>query len=320
MGGRGRGVDELDGYGRRPGGHSNGNGRGGQHAQGRGSRGGARDSDERPGRGKDAPRGSGRGDNGYRSRRGAPDPGSGGDRRDGRRAPAGPGRGGPGDDRGGRSSDSRAAARTGNGRRDIRDDLRERLRRNGIGGGDGWNGAGGRSRGRPGPGEDGWDDSIVGRLRGRLSRNAAGGADDWDAPSGPLRRFGKKRTAGDGDGPGGRPPRRKGSWWRHWSWKKALGVVAAFIGGLIILGAGGVAYAYSKTTIPSIQSAVFQQKSSVYFSDGKTLVGQFGSTNRLILNYNQIPPNLRNAVVAAEDKNFWHEGGISPSGIIRAAY
>ena len=320
MGGRGRGVDELDGYGRSPGGHSNGKGRGGQHAQGRGSRGGARDSDERPGRGKDAPRGSGRGDNGYRSRRGAPDPGSGGDRRDGRRAPAGPGRGGPGDDRGRRSSHSRAAAQAGNGRRDIRDDLRERLRRNGIGGGDGWNGAGGRSRGRPGPGEDGWDDSIVGRLRGRLSRNAAGGADDWDAPSGPLRRFGKKRTAGDGDGPGGRPPRRKGSWWRHWSWKKALGVVAAIIGGLIILGAGGIAYAYSKTTIPSIQSAVFQQKSSVYFSDGKTLVGQFGTTNRMILNYNQIPPNLRNAVVAAEDKNFWHEGGISPSGIIRAAY
>jgi hypothetical protein len=25
-------------------------------------------------------------------------------------------------------------------------------------------------------------------------------------------------------------------------------------------------------------------------------------------------------VVAAEDKNFWHEGGISPSGILRAAY
>ena len=29
---------------------------------------------------------------------------------------------------------------------------------------------------------------------------------------------------------------------------------------------------------------------------------------------------LRNAVVAAEDKNFWHEGGISPTGILRAAY
>ena len=40
----------------------------------------------------------------------------------------------------------------------------------------------------------------------------------------------------------------------------------------------------------------------------------------MILTYSQIPPVLRDAVVAAEDKNFWHEGGISPTGIIRAAY
>ena len=29
---------------------------------------------------------------------------------------------------------------------------------------------------------------------------------------------------------------------------------------------------------------------------------------------------LQDAVVAAEDKNFWTEGGISPTGILRAAY
>ena len=63
-----------------------------------------------------------------------------------------------------------------------------------------------------------------------------------------------------------------------------------------------------------------QQASKVYFSDGKTEVGQFGQTNRVILTYNQFPPVIRNAVVAAEDKNFWHEGGISPTGILRAAY
>ncbi|HXZ75706.1 MAG TPA: transglycosylase domain-containing protein, partial [Streptosporangiaceae bacterium] len=42
--------------------------------------------------------------------------------------------------------------------------------------------------------------------------------------------------------------------------------------------------------------------------------------DRQLLLYNQIPLVLRNAVVAAEDKNFWHEGGISPTGILRAAY
>jgi len=179
----------------------------------------------------------------------------------------------------------------------------------------------GRRSGRTGTGPDDWDDSVVGRLRGRISRNAAGGAGDWDAPGGPARRGLRRTGPGGGDGPGGgRPPRRKGSWWRHWSWKKVLGVLAAAFGTVVILGAAGVAYAYSKTTIPQIQAAVFQQKSSVYFSDGKTLIGTYGTKDRLILNYNQFPPVLRDAVVAAEDKNFWHEGGVSPTGIIRAAY
>ena len=42
-------------------------------------------------------------------------------------------------------------------------------------------------------------------------------------------------------------------------------------------------------------------------------------TNRQDLTYAQIPKQLQNAVVAAEDKNFWTEGGISPTGILRAA-
>jgi membrane peptidoglycan carboxypeptidase len=315
----------LDGgYGRGPGG-------GGQHAQDRSSRGGARDGGQRsPERGAaDAPRGGG-----HRARRDPPGEAPGRDGRNGwpasgrsggngreREAGRGSGRG---DQRGGGpSSRDRDAAQFGGGRRDVRDDLRERLRRNGIGsdGEDGWGDP--RQRpGRNGAHSDGWDDSIAGRLRGRFSRNGTGRADGWtETEDQPARRPGKRSGGGDwGNGPGGRPPRRKGSWWRHWTWKKILGVVAACFGVVVILAAAGVAYAYSKTKIPSIQTAVFQQKSSVYFSDNKTLVGQYGTTNRVLLNYNQIPPVLRDAVVAAEDKNFWHEGGISPTGIIRAAY
>jgi membrane peptidoglycan carboxypeptidase len=170
----------------------------------------------------------------------------------------------------------RSVSRFGTGVRDIRDDLRERLRRNGVRG-------------------------------------------DWDTPDARPRRQ-RSGDWGGPDGPGGGQPRRKGSWWRHWTWKKALTIVAGLIGGVVMLAAAGVAYAYSKTPIPDVQSTVMQQASKVYFSDGKTQVGQFGSTNRVILTYNQIPPMLRNAVVAAEDKNFWHEGGISPTGILRAAY
>jgi len=124
----------------------------------------------------------------------------------------------------------------------------------------------------------------------------------------------------DGSGFGGRE-RRKGDWWRHWTLKKALGVAAAAAAVVIVLGAVGVGMAYAKTPVPSApQLSAIQSASTVYFSNDKTRVGQFGTFDRQPLLYSQIPAVLRNAVVAAEDKNFWHEGGISPTGIVRAAY
>ena len=59
---------------------------------------------------------------------------------------------------------------------------------------------------------------------------------------------------------------------------------------------------------------------SVVYSANGTLIGRFGTTDRQELPYNQIPQPLINAVVAAEDRSFWTEGGISPTGIVRAAY
>ncbi len=90
---------------------------------------------------------------------------------------------------------------------------------------------------------------------------------------------------------------------------------------VVVLGAVGVGVAYAKTPVPSApQLSAIQAASTVYFSNNKTRVGQFGTFDRQPLLYSQIPAVLRNAVVAAEDKNFWHEGGISPTGILRAAY
>ncbi|HET7247482.1 MAG TPA: transglycosylase domain-containing protein [Streptosporangiaceae bacterium] len=260
-----------DGYGRSSG-RSAGGGRHSGHSN-RSSRGSRRGGGS-PRRGGTAAAGGTRGgvrEDFYSPRRGEA-PGQDGPRRpgsgDGGAAPWGE-----------RSARGRATSRFGTGVRDIRDDLRERLRRNGV--------------------QGDWD-----QPGGRRPRRSGNGSGDWGGP----------------DDPGGKEPRRKGSWWRHWTWKKALTLVAAFIGLMVITATVGVAYAYSKTPIPDVQSAVMQQASKVYFSDGKTEVGQFGQTNRVILTYSQFPATLRDAVVAAEDKNFWHEGGISPTGIVRAAY
>ena len=100
-----------------------------------------------------------------------------------------------------------------------------------------------------------------------------------------------------------------------------LGLAAAGFGGLVLLCVAGVSYAYAKTAVPTdVSQAAMQQQSTVYFSDGSSVVGTFGNTNRQLLQYNQISPLMRDAVVAAEDRSFYTEGGVSPKGIVRAAY
>jgi penicillin-binding protein 1A len=55
------------------------------------------------------------------------------------------------------------------------------------------------------------------------------------------------------------------------------------------------------------------------YTVGGQLIAQFGAEQRTPVSYDQIPPLLREAFLAAEDHNFFHEGGISLLGIARAA-
>jgi membrane peptidoglycan carboxypeptidase len=120
-------------------------------------------------------------------------------------------------------------------------------------------------------------------------------------------------------GPLGRNGKRKGSWWRHWTWKKALAVTGGAFVIFVLALFSGYEYLSSSATIPTALASATYQNTTVYYSDGKTVLGTIGQYNRQNLTYQQIPKQLQNAVVAAEDKNFWTEGGISPTGILRAA-
>ena len=100
-----------------------------------------------------------------------------------------------------------------------------------------------------------------------------------------------------------------------------VGLVGAMAGLVILLGVGAYFYAYSSATIPTQLAAnVLDQNSTVYYSDGKTPIGTIGPIDRQLLSYSQIPMRVQDAVLAAEDRSFWTEGGISPTGILRAAY
>ena len=124
---------------------------------------------------------------------------------------------------------------------------------------------------------------------------------------------------GNGRGRGPGRPRRKGDWWRRWTWKKAIATSLLTGVGFLILILIGIFYTYAQTPIPAASDLAIGQASRVYFRDGTTLVGMFGQTNRQILQPNQIPAMVSNAMVASEDKHFYDEGGVSPTGIIRAA-
>lgn len=78
--------------------------------------------------------------------------------------------------------------------------------------------------------------------------------------------------------------------------------------------------AYKKTTIPDPNAAFQSQASYVYYSGGKSKIGQFAQQNRESVNLNQISLAMRDAAVAAEDRTFWTNKGIDPKGILRAAF
>jgi membrane peptidoglycan carboxypeptidase len=117
-----------------------------------------------------------------------------------------------------------------------------------------------------------------------------------------------------------------GSWWRHWTWKKALAVLGSGIAVFILLCIGGFFLLYSMTPIPSATTlSANWQSSTVDFSNGSQM-GTFddsinGQTvDRQLLTPNQIPTVMTQAMTAAEDRHFYTEGGVSMTGLLRSAY
>ena len=140
-----------------------------------------------------------------------------------------------------------------------------------------------------------------------------GGPQGPTGPMGPKGPTGPRRRGQD-------RAKIKGSWWRHWTLRKVIGLVLSIIGAFIVFGALAVVMAYESTPVPTAAMAATSYVQSVVYSANGTLIGRFGTTNRQMLTYEQIPPQIIDAVLAAEDRNFWNEGGISLPGTVRAAY
>ncbi|POM27668.1 Penicillin-binding protein 1A [Actinomadura rubteroloni] len=120
---------------------------------------------------------------------------------------------------------------------------------------------------------------------------------------------------GSGDEPpgGGASPDKK----RHGKRVRYARRAALALLGLVVLVVGGFVVAYMLTPVPSPQEAAIAQGPTFYYSDGKTVIAKTG-VNREAVTMDQIPKSMRDAVIAAENRSFYTDPGVSPSGTVRA--
>ncbi len=113
-------------------------------------------------------------------------------------------------------------------------------------------------------------------------------------------------------------PRRGKRGFRRWlpSWKLVSGV---FLLGLLA-GVGLFAWAYANTEIPEAAEFAEAQSTVVFYADGKSEMGRFAALNRTSVPLATLPAHVGDAVIAAEDRSFYENRGVSPLAIVRSIW
>ncbi|MCX4962926.1 transglycosylase domain-containing protein [Streptomyces virginiae] len=99
------------------------------------------------------------------------------------------------------------------------------------------------------------------------------------------------------------------------TWRMVLGgilLVALLIGGALVAG-------YLLVDIPPANAAATAQSNVYLYSDGSQ-IARDGEVNRVNVPLSQIPRSVQEAVLAAEDRDFYSERAVDPKAMIRAAW
>ena len=86
---------------------------------------------------------------------------------------------------------------------------------------------------------------------------------------------------------------------------------------IIVLLATYLTFKPSLPEIKYVDESQLQMPLKVFTKDG-ILIGEFGEIKRRSIDYDDIPEDIKNAFLAAEDDNFFNHQGISYSGLIRS--
>src|SRR5689334_24261696 len=100
----------------------------------------------------------------------------------------------------------------------------------------------------------------------------------------------------------------------------SLAVVAGAAAALLLMVGLVVVLAYPN--LPSLGALTEYQPKiplRIYTAEG-VLMGEFGEERRAVVAIGEVPAQLKNAIIAAEDERFYEHPGIDYVGVLRAAY
>ncbi|MFE7561776.1 transglycosylase domain-containing protein [Kitasatospora sp. NPDC057500] len=113
-----------------------------------------------------------------------------------------------------------------------------------------------------------------------------------------------------------RPRRSRRTGWRRLvpTWRMTLvGFAAA-----LLLGVGLFALGITLVKVPDAHAAATAQSNTWLYQDG-SVIARTGQTNRQNVPLDKVSPAAQHATLAAEDRNFYHEGAVNVPGLVRAA-
>jgi membrane peptidoglycan carboxypeptidase len=183
---------------------------------------------------------------------------------------------------------------------------------------------GGGGGSRPAPGSRAR--TTASREPGRPSRPASGGGRGGSG-GGRGGSGGGRPPGGGGRGPagnggkgnGGRP-QGKAARSKKQRRRRRLKIAAGILFGMFVLLGVFVGVVYASTEVPSPDSFQNKQTTVVYYQDGTTEMARLGEEDRTNVQLDDVSEAARNAVLAAENRNFYSDPGISFTGIVRAAW
>ncbi|HJY27425.1 MAG TPA: PBP1A family penicillin-binding protein [Pyrinomonadaceae bacterium] len=104
-------------------------------------------------------------------------------------------------------------------------------------------------------------------------------------------------------------------------WLPTVLLLALAAGGLTgIIAAYELNYSRAANEVAALATYRPSVVTRVYADDGETVIGEFALEKRIPLKYEEIPPVLKNAILAVEDVRFYDHIGIDPIRIMGAAW